>query len=49
MLIGLTGRKRSGKDTAANLLVEKLGFHRYACADGLYQLASKYTGYPQAE
>lgn len=34
-IIGLIGAKRSGKDTAARLLVEKYGFQRVAFADAL--------------
>jgi hypothetical protein len=33
MLIGLTGYAQSGKDTIANILVEKFGFVRVAFAD----------------
>lgn len=35
MLIGLTGKKRSGKDTVAARLVEEHGFTRLAFADAL--------------
>lgn len=34
-LIGLLGKKRSGKDTAAGILVQDHGFVRYAFADPL--------------
>lgn len=33
MIIGLTGYAQSGKDTVANILVEKYGFRRLAFAD----------------
>lgn len=33
MIVLLSGRKRSGKDSAARVLIEKLGFERYAFAD----------------
>jgi hypothetical protein len=33
MIIGLTGYAQSGKDTVANILVEKYGFERIAFAD----------------
>lgn len=33
MIIGLTGLKRSGKDTMANHLVENYGYTKYAFAD----------------
>jgi len=36
-LIGLTGYKRSGKDTAADYLVKKHGYIRYAFGDPLKQ------------
>ena len=32
-IVGITGLKRSGKDTAATALVDNLGFKRYAFAD----------------
>ena len=32
-LIGILGRKRSGKDTAGNYVVENYGYDRYAFAD----------------
>jgi hypothetical protein len=35
-IIGLTGAKGAGKDTAAAALVEQLGFRRIAFADALY-------------
>lgn len=34
-LIGFVGRKQSGKDTAANLLIENRGFERVAMGAGL--------------
>lgn len=39
MLIGLTGKKRSGKDTVAARLVEEHGFTRLAFADALREAA----------
>lgn len=39
MLIGLTGYARSGKDTAATVLIEKFGFVKLALADPVRQLA----------
>ena len=33
MIIGLTGYARSGKDTVAQILVDKFGFTRVAFAD----------------
>lgn len=38
-IIGISGKKRSGKDTAASYLVEKLGFTRLAFADKLRAVA----------
>jgi hypothetical protein len=35
IIIGITGRKRSGKDTIANYLVKKYGFVKLAFADSL--------------
>lgn len=37
--IGIVGRKRSGKDTAAAALVEKLGYVRHGFADPLKDAA----------
>lgn len=45
MIIGLTGQKLSGKDTFAQMLIEKFPvFTRLAFADGLKQLCSKVFG-----
>lgn len=41
MLIGISGRMGSGKDTVGAYLVEHHGFTRYAFADQLKQLARK--------
>jgi hypothetical protein len=38
MIIGLTGYAQSGKDTLANILVEKFGFTRVAFADPIRDL-----------
>lgn len=38
-LVGLVGKKRSGKDTFANVLVEEFGFRRIAFADPLKDVA----------
>lgn len=38
-IIGVSGKKRSGKDTLAATLVENFGFARYAFADPLKELA----------
>lgn len=50
MIIGLTGYAQSGKDTVANILVEKYGFRRLAFADKireiLYELNPMVCGEP---
>lgn len=50
MIIGLTGYAQSGKDTVANILVEKYGFKRLAFADKirdiLYELNPMIGGEP---
>jgi hypothetical protein len=38
MIIGITGYARSGKDTAANVLVEEFGFTKLAFADGVREM-----------
>jgi hypothetical protein len=44
MIIGIGGEKGSGKDTAAQVLIDKHGFTRTAFADPLKQLISKALG-----
>lgn len=39
MIVALIGRKRSGKDTVARLLIEEYGFYRYAFADPIREAA----------
>ncbi len=39
MLIGLAGKKRSGKDATASILVEQYGFRRIAFADVIKRVA----------
>lgn len=39
MIIGLTGYKRSGKDSVANILVEEFGFVKVGFADALREMA----------
>lgn len=41
MIVGLLGKKQSGKDTSARLLVERLGFKRIAFADALKDLTAE--------
>lgn len=38
ILVGLIGYKQSGKDTCADYLVEKYGFHKYAFAEPVKQV-----------
>lgn len=42
MIIGLTGLYQAGKDTVAEILIRKYGFVRFAFADELKSMASKY-------
>lgn len=37
IVLGLTGKKGSGKDTTADFLCEAFGFHKIAFADALYE------------
>ena len=37
--VALTGKARAGKDTAGRWLVERLGYHRVAFADGVREVA----------
>lgn len=39
MIVGLTGKKRAGKDTVAAVLVEEFGFERIAFADPMKEAA----------
>lgn len=45
-IIGIAGKKRSGKDTAARALVAQLGFRQIAFADPLKALAASFLGLP---
>jgi hypothetical protein len=42
MILGLSGKMQSGKDTVALYLMKKYGFHRIAFADRLKELATNY-------
>lgn len=44
-IIGVTGRKRSGKDTIGSYLVEKYGFVRVAYADALKEACKNIFGF----
>lgn len=46
VLVGLTGLARSGKDTAADVLIECFGFKRVAFADLLKEAAALLLGRP---
>jgi hypothetical protein len=46
-LIVLTGWSQSGKDTAADILVKKYGFKKYAIADPLKNLSAELYGFPR--
>ncbi len=42
MIIGLSDKAISGKDTAVSVLVKEFGFIRFAFADTMKQLGAKY-------
>lgn len=53
-VIGISGRKQSGKDFAyqilnANLMSQDVAVNRYAFADEVKRFAAKYFGYPNNE
>jgi hypothetical protein len=45
IVIGVTGRKRSGKDTVGKYLINKYGFHRVAFADALKEACKHIFGF----
>jgi len=49
MLVGLTGKARSGKDTVGDYLFQEHGFVRYAFADPLKAAASEAFGIPLSQ
>lgn len=49
MIIGLTGKKESGKDTAGQYLVKQYGFERRAFADPLKKSVAALLGIPLEE
>lgn len=44
MIIALTGKQRSGKDTVAQYLVDRYGFTRKSLAEPVYQIARDFFG-----
>lgn len=44
-IVGITGRKRSGKDTAGKILVDEFGFTRLAFADSLKKACQNIFGF----
>jgi dephospho-CoA kinase len=44
MIIGFAGKKRSGKDTIANFLVENYGFKRFAFGDAVKEVSRHLFG-----
>lgn len=49
MLIGLTGKKQSGKDTVAEHLIEEYGFTRYAFADPIKEACQAIFGFTKEQ
>ena len=47
MIIGITGKKRSGKDTIADFLVEKYNFVKYGFADPIKEIARIIFGFTE--
>ena len=47
MIIGITGKKRSGKDTISDFLVEKYGFVKYGFADPIKDIARIIFGFTE--
>jgi hypothetical protein len=49
MIVAFTGKKGSGKDTAAAMLIERYGYTKVAFADNLRFVGSTIFGYTDAE
>ena len=47
MIIGLSGKKRVGKDTVADYLVSKYGFIKYSFADPIKAVAKILFGFSE--
>jgi len=45
MIIGITGKKRSGKDTVASCLVENYMFVKYSLADPIKEACKDIFGF----
>ena len=45
MIIGFTGKARSGKDTAADHLVKRFGYHKYSFADPMKETINRLMGW----
>lgn len=48
-LVGVVGKKRSGKDTVAEHLIKNHGFQRYAFADPIKKAAMELFGFSEAQ
>lgn len=47
LLIGITGAKRSGKDTVANYIVKKYGFHKRSLSEPLKEACKALFGFSE--
>ena len=43
MLVGISGKMRSGKDTVANYIIEKYGFEHLKFSKGINEIYNKYN------
>ena len=49
MIIGISGKKRSGKDTVADFLIQEYGFIKYGFADPIKQIAKIIFGFNEEQ
>jgi len=49
ILLGLSGKPRSGKDSVAKYIVDNYGFKQYAIADRIKWIAGEYFGFTHEE